>query len=89
MKEKIIFNFEDYYIYCDKCRNNSIANYCKNDDKVHLCKKHFDEFVITLKQNGIDNNSEKIYKYLLKIEEQRNRPKNSGLKLSSFNDYYK
>lgn len=88
---KIEFHVEDYETYCsyDGCKENSIVNCLLNSEELHLCKKHFDENVMVLEQNCIENNSEKIYKYLSKIEEQKNRIPGSPLKISSFDDYYK
>lgn len=85
---KIEFHIEDYGTYCyyDDCKKRSIVNCLLNDEELHLCKTHFDEEVRRLAQNGIENNSGKIYKYLSKIEEQKNRIPGSPLKLSNFDD---
>lgn len=83
---KIEFHIEDYETYCsyDSCNEKSIVNYALNDEKLHLCRVHFDEEVRRLAQNGIENNSEEIYKYLSRIEEQKLRLKGSSLKISNF-----
>lgn len=74
---KIEFHVEDYETYCsyDNCKRKSVVNCLLNSKDLHLCKRHFDEEVRRLVQSGIENNSEKIYKYLSKIEEQKLRLK--------------
>ena len=88
---KIIFKIDDYVLPCSykKCKNDSAVHYPINGKEKHLCQKHFDDEVNAMNEQGVESNANKIYNYFAKIEEQRNRPKNSGLKLSSFNDYYK
>lgn len=88
---KIIFKFEDYELPCsfEKCKKQSIAYYTSDGREIHLCEKHFKETVETFHAEGIETNSEKINEYFSKQNEQRNRPKGSGLKLSSCDNYHK
>lgn len=85
---KIIFKIDDYVLPCSykKCKNNSAVHYFINGKEKHLCKKHFDDEVHAMNEQGVEFNANKIYNYFAKIEEQRNSPKGSYLKLADYNN---
>ncbi len=86
---KIKFEFENYELPCsfEKCKKQSIAYYTSDGKEIHLCEEHFKETVELFHTEGIETNSENINEYFAKQKEQRNRAKESGLKLADYNDY--
>ena len=87
----ITFKFENYELPCsfEKCKKQSIAYYTSDGKKIHLCEEHFKETVESLHAEGIETNSENINEYFANQKEQRNRPKDSRLKLADYNNYQK
>lgn len=82
------FKFENHELPCsfEKCKKQSIAYYTSDGKEIHLCEEHFKETVEAFHTEGIKTNSEKINEYFAKQKEQRNRPKESCLKLVDYNN---
>ena len=89
---KIIFKIENCVVDCyykkhKGCKNNSAVYYHLNGEDKHLCKKHFNEEINALNEQGIETNADEINDYFSKVEQPKNKLKGSALKQAIFNDY--
>ena len=87
---KIKFELGYYKLPCsyDGCKKNPIVMYnSSNGIEIYLCKEHFKEIAKALETENIETNASKLNDYLAKQEQQKNRPKGSSLKQTTFNDY--